>query len=108
MTRLSLQTWALILLLLACLCWALAARAALGDLQPGCVPAYAVMDPDVSQVKSWQFQVVIRETSRAVRYRRDFVATDRRCCRLLLNAIRDVVLRLPEVDGLVQLDDDCR
>jgi hypothetical protein len=109
--RLTAQTWVLVaalLAFLAVLCWLRAARAELGDPLPGCVPAWAVLDPDETQVHSYQFAVVIRETTLVVRWRWDYVFKDKACCRSHLNAVRDVVTRLPEIRGLVHLDDDCR
>lgn len=95
--RLRAETWALIFLGLALLLWAWAVHAQpLGTLRPGCVPAYATLDPDVYRWTSSQFEVTVIEPDHSQRWHAEYVFASLPCCRVARNAVADLARQVQD------------
>lgn len=91
--------WALLGFLAAFLCWRLA-LAALGDPLPGCVPAYATLEPDAYAVSA--FEVRILEPDARMRWHYTFTFASRPCCRETWRAV-STVLRQVQDPGTIRV-----
>ena len=80
----------------------------IGSLVPGCQPAYWTMEPDVTVIESWQFEVKIQDAkTHVIRYRADHVHVTRACCQWSHAIVTETLSHLNDRTAKVTVG-DCR